>query len=167
MERWKPVPNYEGLYEVSTTGKIRSLCKRYSEEPQLLKQGIGSKGYKNVTLCKNGKQTTFNVHKIVATVFIPNPDLLPCINHKDEDKTNNDVSNLEWCSYYHNNVYGSRLSKSAAKRSIPIVCVETGIKYSSAYSAQRSTGIHQSGICNCCHGKAKTAGGYHWKFLNQ
>lgn len=165
MENWKPILGYESLYEVSTNGEIRSLCKRYSDKPILLKQGTGSKGYKNVTLCKNGKQTTFNVHKIVASTFIPNPDSLPCINHKDEDKTNNNVSNLEWCSYYHNNVYGSRLSKSAAKKSMPVICVETGVKYSSAYVAYRETGIQQSGIWRCCHGKSKTAGGCHWKFI--
>lgn len=165
MKLWTAIPNYEGLYEINTKGEIRSLHNRYSNETVILKQGVGSKGYKNVTLCKNGHQTTFNVHRLVALVFLPNPDSLPCINHKDEDKTNNDVSNLEWCSYYQNNVYGSRLTKSAAKRSIPVLCIETGVKYSSAYAAQRQIGIRQNQISRCCHGKAKTAGGYHWKFI--
>lgn len=165
MNEWKPIPEYENLYEINSKGEIRSLCKRYSKTPIILKQCIGSKGYKNVTLCKNQKQTTFNVHRLVATVFIPNPNNLPCVNHKDENKLNNDVSNLEWCSYYHNNVYGSRLTKSATKRSVPVMCVEINKTYSSASAVQRETGICQSHISQCCNGKRKTAGGYHWKFI--
>jgi hypothetical protein len=162
MIEWKPIPNYENLYEISSLGEIKSL---YNKQSKILKQGIGSKGYKNITLCKNGKQTTFNVHRLVALVFLPNPNNLPCVNHKDENKLNNDASNLEWCSYYHNNVYGSRLTKSATKISVPVMCVETNKTYSSASAVQRETGICQSHISQCCNGKRKTAGGYHWKFV--
>lgn len=112
---------------------------------------------------EKGKQKTFSVHRLVALTFIPNPDNLPCINHKDEDKTNNNADNLEWCSYYYNNVYGHRLTKSSLKRSIPVRCIETGKIYSSAYAAQRETGIRQPTIWKCCHGKSKTAGGFHWE----
>lgn len=161
---WMPIKGYESLYEVSDRGEVRSLCGRYGKN-KILKQSVGSKGYLLVTLCDRGKQKTVNVHRLVATAFIPNPNSFPCVNHKDEDKTNNSVSNLEWCSYYRNNVYGHRLSKSSAKRSIPVRCVETGEIYPSAYAAQRETGIRQSGICNCCHGKLKTTGGFHWEFV--
>lgn len=160
---WKPIPHFEDLYEVSNTGEVRSINPRYKNK-SFLKQGTSNKGYKNVCLCKKGVQKTINVHRLVALVFIPNPQNLPCVNHKDENKTNNNVSNLEWCSYYYNNTYGQRLTKSALKRSLPVRCIETGIIYSSAYAAQRETGIYQSGICNCCHGKAKTAGKFHWEF---
>ena len=163
MALWKPVPNFEDLYEVSDEGEVRSICGRYGEN-LILRQSIGSKGYKIVSLCRGGKQKTVNVHRLVASVFLQNPDNLPCVNHKDENKENNAVSNLEWCSYYHNNVYGERLTKSAAKRSIPVLCIETGKRFSSAYAAHRETGIQQSKICECCHGKRKTAGGYHWEF---
>lgn len=163
-EIWRPIKDYEKLYEVSNTGQVRSLCGRYGEL-RILKQSVGSKGYMLVTLCNHGHQKTVNVHKLVANAFISNPDQLPCVNHKDEDKTNNNVSNLEWCSYYHNNTYGNRLTKSALKRSIPVRCVETEKIYTSAYAAQRETGIQQSGICWCCHGKQKTAGGFHWEFV--
>jgi len=165
MPNWRPVPQYEDLYEVSDDGQVRSLCKRFGNEIRTLKQGLGSRGYMNVTLCRDGKQKTVNVHRLVASVFIPNPHSLPCVNHKDENKTNNNASNLEWCSYYQNNVFGARLTKSALKRGKPVLCIETGIRYPSAYAVQRMTGVHQSGICECCHGKAKTAGGYHWTFL--
>ena len=161
MEVWKPVPDYEGLYEVSNLGRVRSLYNGY----RILKQAIGTRGYKNVCLCRKGTQKLANVHRLVALCFVPNPQNLPCVNHKDENKQNNEVSNLEWCSYYYNNVYGSRLTKSALKQSLPVRCIETDTIYSSAYSAQRETGIKQSGICQCCHHKRKSAGGFHWEFV--
>lgn len=164
MEIWKPIADYEDLYEVSNQGRVRSLCNRYGEN-KILKQCIGSRGYYLVTLCNKGKQKTVNVHRLVACAFIPNPASLPCINHKDENKLNNNVSNLEWCSYYHNNTYGHRLTKSAEKRGIPVICNETGIVYPSSKAASRITGIAQSQIWNCSHGNRKTAGGFTWSLF--
>lgn len=162
---WCPIKGYENLYEISNTGQVRSLCGRYGKL-NILKQCVGSRGYLLVTLCNHGKQKTVNVHRLVADAFIPNPNNLPCVNHKDENKTNNNVSNLEWCSFFYNNTYGNRLTKSALKRGIPVCCIETGKIYSSAYAAQRATNVRQSGICNCCHGKRNTAGGFHWEFIS-
>lgn len=164
MIEWRPVPEFEDLYEVSNTGEVRSLCKRFGNETRILKAGVGSRGYLNVTLCRKGQQKTVNIHRLVATVFIPNPDNLPCVNHKDENKRNNAVDNLEWCSYYDNNVYGQRLVKSAKKRGIPVRCIETGIVYPSSLAASRETGLHASKITLCCHGRRKTTGGCHWEF---
>ena len=133
-------------------------------DSRIMKTVIRS-GYENAILSnKDGKQVCFLVHRLVAMAFIPNPNNYPCVNHKDEDKTNNDVSNLEWCSYYHNNVYGERLTKSALKRSKPVRCIETDKIYVGGCAAQRATGINQSDISNCCRGKRKTAGGYHWEY---
>ena len=164
MAKWLPVPGFETLYEVSDEGEIRSLCGRYGFN-RVLKLGVGSKGYLNVSLCNKGHQKTANVHRIVATVFIPNPDGLPCINHKDGNKQNNFVSNLEWCSYQYNNVYGDRLIKSALKRSKPVICIETGVVYAGGCAAERETGIDQGLISGACLGKKKTAGGFHWAFV--
>lgn len=164
MIEWKPIPEYEDVYEVSNTGQVRSLYRRYYNEVRILKQSTNNKGYKLVCLCRKGKQKSLLVHRLVATAFIPNPDNLPCVNHKDQNKQNNNASNLEWCSYYENNVYGDRLTRSAAKRSIPVRCVETGIVYPSAYAAQRITGFQQSKICDCCRGNRNVTGGFHWEY---
>lgn len=162
MEVWKPVVDYENLYEVNNYGDIRSL---YSKKKNILKPYINRKGYKVVTLCKNGEQKTLLVHRLVAKAFIPNPDNLPCINHKDENGSNNNVSNLEWCSYLYNNTYGTRLTKHITKISKPVRCIETGVVYSSACSAQRETGIRQGDISQCCHHQRKSTGGYTWEFI--
>ena len=165
MTMWKAIPNYEGLYEVGDNGQVRSLHNRYKNK-EFLKQSVGSRGYLLVTLCKNGVQKTINVHRIVANAFVPNPNNLPCVNHKDENKENNSASNLEWCSYYYNNTYGERLTKSALKRGKPVICIENQHVYPNAHVAHKETGIQQSSISNCCNGKAITAGGFHWFFLD-
>ena len=118
----KPVVGYEGCYEVDTCGRIYSLDRvihvedngRTYDKPLkggIMKQRLHSQGYKIVSLTKNGKTKNVFVHRIVAMAFLPNPDNLPCINHKDEDKTNNFIENLEWCTYQYNNAYGSKPRK--------------------------------------------------------
>lgn len=114
-EIWKPVNGFEGYYEVSNLGRVRRL-DRYDYGcgyPRLYKGGIlkllcGSSGYYHIMLCKDGKRITKNIHRIVADAFIPNPDNLPQVNHKDEDKSNNRVDNLEWCSPRYNCSYGTK-----------------------------------------------------------
>ena len=120
IEEWRPVVGYEGLYEVSNTGQIRSFDRyvKYSNGRIHLHKGkvlspIKDKdGYLQVNLCYNGKIHQIKVHRIVAQAFIPNPNNLPQVNHKDEDKTNNSVDNLEWCTVKYNNNYGSRKDKA-------------------------------------------------------
>lgn len=166
MPEWREIIGYEGIYEVSNKGEVRSLWNRYSGKSPILKQHTSHKGYKLVCLCAKGNQKTFLVHRLVAEAFLPNPDSLPCVNHKDEDKTNNNVDNLEWCSYYSNNVYGHRLTKSAARKGMPVRCIETGVIYPNAHIAQRVTGVQQSKIWMCCHGLRKTAGKFHWELCS-
>ena len=102
IEEWRPIKGYEGLYEVSNTGLVRNVVKgRY------LKPGFDKNGYLKCVLSKGGKQRTVYIHRLVATAFIPNPDGLPQVNHRDEDKTRNVVDNLEWCTSKYNVNYGS------------------------------------------------------------
>ena len=103
MEEWKEIPGYEGLYEVSNMGNVRNV--RRNKLLRLLKT---NNRYIRISLCKNGIKTGLTVHRLVAEAFLPNPDNLPEVNHKDEDKTNNRVENLEWCNHKYNMNYGTR-----------------------------------------------------------
>lgn len=110
---WKPVVGYEGLYEVSNTGLVKSLNKY--KKPRLLKLTKRTDGYLGVVLCRDKTQRTFTVHRLVANAFLPNPDDLEMINHKDENKTNNHVNNLEWCTRAYNQVYSMNLHPERRK----------------------------------------------------
>lgn len=112
-EIWKDIINYEGLYQVSNLGNVRSLNYLRTGEIKLLKQGTNNKGYKCVHLFKNRKGKNYSVHRLVAMAFIPNPDDLPIVNHKDEDKINNNVNNLEWCTNEYNINYGTAMKRSS------------------------------------------------------
>lgn len=117
-EVWKDIEGYEGLYQVSNLGNVRSLNYGRTGEIKLLKQSTDC-GYKRVMLYKDGERERYLVHRLVAMTFIPNPDDLPQVNHKDEDKSNNNVNNLEWCTGEYNMNYGSikeRLSESSKGR---------------------------------------------------
>lgn len=109
MEVWKDVVGYEGLYEVSNAGHVRSLHWYGGDNVVLLKSNKRKNGYLSLCLTKNGKHKTYLVHRIVAEAFIPNPDGLEMINHKDENKANNKVENLEWCTRSYNQKYSLAL----------------------------------------------------------
>lgn len=114
-EIWEDIEGYESKYQVSNLGNVRSLNYRGTGKPKLLKQTTYEKGYKRVNLYKNGKKKHYWIHRLVAIAFIPNPNDLPVVNHKDEDPSNNNVNNLEWCTYEYNNNYGTvrkRISES-------------------------------------------------------
>ena len=120
IEEWRSVVGYEGLYEVSNTGQIRSFDRyvKYSNgqihlhKGRILSPGKNTKGYLSVVLNCSGKRKTITVHILVAEAFIPNPDNLPEINHKNEDKINNRVENLEWCDRKYNLNYGTARIRS-------------------------------------------------------
>ena len=107
QEIWKDVVGYEQFYQVSNNGRVRRKRDHYE-----LSQQIGSGGYKQVALSKSGKSKQISVHRIVAKAFIKNEFNYPCVNHKDENKQNNNVENLEWCSYRYNINYGTRTSRA-------------------------------------------------------
>ena len=109
-EIWKPIEGYEGLYEVSNLGRVRSLDRFYYRlhKGKVLSPTKDRYGYLTVTLNCNGKSKTIKIHRLVAQAFLPNPDNLPQVNHKDEVKSNNCVDNLEWCSAKYNVNFGTR-----------------------------------------------------------
>lgn len=165
-ENWKEI--IEG-YQVSDNGEVKSLvkihpCNKCSKE-RVLKQHLHN-GYKRVMIYREGKGEWKAVHRLVAEAFIPNPNNYPCVNHKDEDKTNNHVSNLEWCTYKYNMNYGTRNKRIADKQSKPIICVETGVRYNSLSEVTKKTGIDFRHLSDCCKGKRKTTGGYHWQYAD-
>ena len=104
-EVWKDIEGYEGLYEVSNFGRIKSL-----RTGKIMKPSI-NRGYLKCILQNDGKYKMYYVHRLVIQTFIPNPDNLPEVNHKDEDKTNNKVDNLEWCDHKYNTNFGTRNEK--------------------------------------------------------
>lgn len=108
---WREIPGYEGLYQVSNTGRVRSLNYNGTRKTKVLKQITDKLGYKRVNLFKNNKKKNYLVHRLVALAFIPNPNNYPIINHKDENPSNNYYKNLEWCTYEYNNNYGTKKQK--------------------------------------------------------
>ena len=107
MEEWKEIPGYEGLYEVSNMGNVRNIRRN-----TLLRLSKDCYGYTQVSLYKNSIRTGLRVHRLVAQAFLSNPDNLPQVNHKDEDKSNNRVDNLEWCDSKYNLNYGTARIRS-------------------------------------------------------
>ena len=172
IEIWKEIKNYENLYEVSNYGKIKSInriIKRGKNgnipiKERILKSSINVSGYKTVALSKNNKKKIIPIHRLVAQTFISNPKNLPCVNHKDENKLNNCVDNLEWCTVKYNNNYGSKRNK-ISKKVIQYDKNKNIIKeWNSIIDVQRISNINNSNIVQCCKGKRKRAGGYVWEY---
>ena len=127
-EIWRPVVGFEGLYEVSSYGRVKSLKRPYENnggiqwtKERILSPGKDKDGYLQVNLHCNGKQHQRKIHRLVAQAFLPNPDNLPMVNHKDEDKTNNRVDNLEWCTAKYNSTYGTVRERAAKTRHINVM----------------------------------------------
>lgn len=169
-EIWRDIKRYEGKYQVSNTGKVKSLNYRRTGKEKILKLDDNGHGYLYVSLSKDGKGKSYPVHKLVATAFLENPNNLPEVNHKDENKYNNCVDNLEWCSRSYNINYGTGNKRSAEKRSKPVYSInkESGLImwWQSAKEAERQIGIDNSHINKCCQGKRKSAGGFYWHYAD-
>lgn len=150
-----------GEYTVYSDGRVFS-----NKSNKFLRSVDNGNGYLTVSLCANGRRHTEYVHRLVAEAFLPNPDALPEVNHKDEDKANNSFRNLEWCTSKYNKNYGARAEKFGKSRGRAVRCVETDEVYYCCGDAERKTGIKRNSIWACCTGyrQTHTAGGFHWAF---
>ena len=178
-EVWKDIEGYEGIYEVSDLGRVRSLPRMLTDSkgrrhpvPMKILKMHDRKGYDSVTLQDMGRKTIMSVHRLVAMAFIPNPDNLPVINHRDENPKNNQVSNLEWCDISYNTRYGTGVERAQAKHVYHRKAVEQLTKdgqhvatFKGVKEAARATGADASVIVKVCKGRNETAGGYRWKYL--
>lgn len=166
---WKDIPNYEGLYQIDNFGNIKSL-HNYRGKNNILKPRI-KRGYYTIGLRKDGKRKWIGIHRLLAETFIPNPNNYPVVNHKDENKLNNNLDNLEWCTVSYNNSYGTRLKRVKSKVAKPILQFDLEgnflKQYPSLMDASRETNLNQSTMSHCANGKYKTCGGYIWKYKSE
>lgn len=167
-EIWKDIKGYEGLYQVSNLGRVKSLGngKSNNSKVKILKPCKNKDGYFLITLSKNNKKKSYRINRLVASAFIPNPNNLTQVNHKDEDKTNNRVDNLEWCDSKYNTNYGTR-NKRISK---PIIQFtkngEFVRKWDSATQVEKELSIKQQNISKCCGEKIKSAYNYKWGYAD-
>lgn len=158
----RPIKGYEGLYLVTSCGKVWSCRNK-----KFLKPAATQEGYVQVFLYKGGKRQNCYVHRLVAEAYIPNPLGLPQINHLNERKTDNYVNNLEWVSCKDNCNYGTRNERQARAQGRPVLCVELNKVFYGVAAAAREFGLHKACISRCCLGTQKTSGGYHWRYVDK
>ena len=167
MEIWHDIEGYEGLYQISNKGRVKSL---YKGSERILKPRLNSSGYYFITLCNDSVSKQFQLHRLVAQAFIPNLYNKPQVNHLDENKLNNCVNNLEWVTAKDNNNYGTRNERITGRPFIPILQYskdgEFIKEWPSALEVKRVLGIDQGNIAHCCRGNPKhtTAGGFVWRY---
>lgn len=158
---YKPIYKFPN-YKVNEYGDIRNIKKN-----KLMSVYTKDNGYKFVKLSNNGTSKECRVHRLVAEAFIPNPDNLPFINHKDEDRGNNNVDNLEWCTSSYNNTYGTRTDKQSKAMMKEVCQYDINMNlievYSSINEAGEVCGIKPCNISNCIAGRSKTSGGFVWR----
>lgn len=198
-EIWKDIIGFEGMYQISSWGRVKSMPKQhpcvqggfYMTKERILIPRKHSNGYLNVQLCKSGKRRNYYIHRLVATAFLrnDNPKEYTDVNHMNEDKTDNHVTNLEWCSNIYNAVYGTKNERMLKNRPSmegmltkkkllglagaekPVLCIDNDgcivAEYKSIMAASRATGYSAAKICQCCKGKRNKTGGYHWQYINK
>lgn len=190
QELWKDIKGYEGLYQASNFGNIRSIvfhnniCRKY--RIHILKQQIDRYGRKRISLTKNGERKLYQVHRLIAMTFLDKQDFKYMdsenkehinlkdleINHKDENPLNNNVENLEWCSHNYNMHYGNiEEKKRNSKKTKRIEQYSLYGKYirtwDSVLDITKDLGISKQSISYCCNKKIHTAGGYVWRYINE
>lgn len=184
-EQWKPVKGFEGRYEVSNMGRVRSTIDNHGravENIRALREA--SNGYMYLNLWSNGKMTTKHVHKIVAEAFVEKSENAQCVNHKNGDKTDNRAENLEWCTYSENmrhayengmikptkgrrdGMYGKHGKDHPSSKPVEQYTLDGEFvgEYESGVEAGKALGVNGANIQRCAAGKRKTAHGFRWKY---
>jgi hypothetical protein len=181
-EIWKPIDGYEGVYEISSLGNVRRIqyfdaASEAHHKSNLfvpMKTYVTKSGYKRIKLSKNGNEKHLVIHRLVAKAFIDNPNKYKIVNHKDLDKLNNSVDNLEWCTQKQNvqhalislppNSWNQNKDKAKQVGQYDLDGNLIAI-YASAREAERQTNCSQSHISNCCNGKQKKHKGFKWGYI--
>lgn len=180
MEEWKDIPGYEGSYQISNLGRVRTLTRKITNnhvlQGQIVNPILQHSGYLHVGLWKGGKCSQRRVHRLVAEAFVDNPENKPTVNHLNEDKTDNRACNLEWATYRENTVYGNCIEKRTANRRpdapnrrMTVISTDkygNEVRYNSITEALIALGKNprDGHISQCCKGKQKTAFGFEWRY---
>ena len=187
IEEWRDVVGYEGLYQVSNTGLVKSVTRiikhkllgKKTVNERILKPFTNELGYSHVRLSRGNTQKHKLIHRLVGESFISNPDNLPCINHKDENPRNNNIENLEWCTVQYNNTYGKHAErikntdyKAMKYLGTPYVrkIIQKTIDgeiirvWESLTEAAIQTKTQLSKICCCCRGRRNLSNGFRWEY---
>jgi hypothetical protein len=174
-EIWKDIPNYEEQYQVSNLGRVKSkerIVLRNNKhkihlKEKILYQGERS-GYKVVFFIKNGIKKSFQIHRLVADAFIPNPENKPQVNHIDGNKVNNKITNLEWVTAKENINHAYKIGLSKIHNNKKVIQFDLKMnfinEYDSLCEAERKTKTHHSNISKCCQGIYKQSNGYIWEY---
>lgn len=166
MENWKDIKGYEGLYQVSDCGRVKSLGRK--KGGGISDRYIGNEnkqGYVTVGLSKDGRVKNWQVHRLVYETFVGKIPNGMVINHKDENPSNNRIGNLEVYTSKENANYGNRNLKLSHQNGKIVECIETGERFRSASFAAKKLGLSQGHISSCCRGERHTTGGYHFKYI--
>lgn len=179
-EIWKDIEDYEGLYQISNYGRVKSLDYNHTGRVKELAPRANRGGYLYINLYNKGIRKTHVIHRLVARAFIDNPNDYPVVNHKDCNKQNNHASNLEWCTIsqntkhaYDNGLINTRdiIIKASKANKKPVRCITTSKEFESAKEAEYIYGVSHSNIAACCKGKRKSAGKLNgeklvWEYIN-
>lgn len=171
-EVWKDIPQYEGLYQISSIGRVKSLKRSINRKnnrllnlrEKYLSLKIDEHGYVKVQLWKDNKGKNIRAHRLVALCFIDNPNHFLEVNHIDGNKTNNNYNNLEWCDYHHNQLESKRLGLNKCTK---VNMIKDGIlvkTFESISEAAKFNNTDRSSIFRCLNGKYKQNNGYTWKY---
>ena len=170
-EIWKDIPEYEGYYQISNLGRIKSL-HNYRGKESIIKPRIKQE-YLTIGLRKNNVRKWKRIHRLIAEAFIPNPNNYPVVNHKNENKLDNRIENLEWCTVGYNNTYGSRLKRVKQKVSKPVIQYDLQGNYIKEFEsigdAAREINTNAGNIIKCCkrNPKYNKVKGYVWRYKSE